>query len=71
MVSKRFRKFSSTDENTPRDDDLTQLDVDTSATGASVRTQPVDTDQDNDTSDGSSSSKDIEQIAYEKWLVET
>ncbi len=57
-VPKRLRKFLSTDENTPRDDDFTQLDIDTPATGASVRTQPVDTGQNDDTSDGSTVFKD-------------
>ncbi len=40
-------------------------------TSTSVHTQPADTGHDSDTSGGSSSSKDTEQMAYEKWLVET
>jgi hypothetical protein len=40
-VAKRFRKFSSTEENTPRDDDFTQLEVDQRTSGTSVHTQPL------------------------------
>ncbi len=71
-IAKRFRKFASTtEESALRDDDFTQLDVDQPTTSTSVHTQPADTDHDSDPSHGSSSSKDTEQVAYEKWLVET
>jgi hypothetical protein len=70
-VAKRFRKIQSIEESAPSDDDFTQIDVDQPTTSTSVHTQPADTGHDSDTSHGSSSSKDTEQIAYEKWLVET
>jgi hypothetical protein len=61
-VAKRFRKFPSTEESAPRDDNFTQFEVDQPTNGTSIHKQPADTGHDNDTSVGSSSSKDTEQI---------
>jgi len=58
-------------ESAPGDDDFTQLDVDQPMPSTSVHTQPADTGHDSDASGSSSSSRDTERVAYQKWLVET
>ena len=42
IVAKRFRKLPSTDENTPRDNDFTQLDIEDPANHAAIHLTTAD-----------------------------